>query len=120
MENDDTNNDIVEAFDDNGVETFESNASTPLSHANNISKPNKHPFYQNISPKSGSVSRMIQQYKTVCTKHIRSACPDIDFTWQTRFYDHIIRNQQAFQNISNYIINNPKNWVDDKFHTPSL
>lgn len=76
---------------------------------------NKNEYFQNISPKSGSVSRIVQQYKTVCTKHIRLACPEINFEWQSRFYDHIIRNENSFQNISNYIINNPKNWNKDKF-----
>jgi uncharacterized membrane protein len=29
-------------------------------------------------------------------------------------YEHIIRNEQAYQNISNYIIRNPEKWQDDK------
>ena len=36
--------------------------------------------------------------------------------WQRNFYDHIIRNEKSYQTISNYIINNPANWKDDKFH----
>jgi putative transposase len=35
--------------------------------------------------------------------------------WQRNYYEHIIRNYQAYQNISNYIINNPTKWDDDKF-----
>ena len=38
-----------------------------------------------------------------------------DFGWQSRFYDHIIRNDKSYQKIKNYIINNPKKWNDDKF-----
>lgn len=38
------------------------------------------------------------------------------FEWQTRFYDHIIRNNAEFERISNYIINNPTNWNEDKFY----
>lgn len=37
--------------------------------------------------------------------------------WQRNYWEHIIRNEQAYQNISNYIINNPKNWDKDRFHT---
>ena len=35
------------------------------------------------------------------------------FAWQPRFYDHIIRNQKSYQNISEYIINNPLKWEDE-------
>ncbi|MCF6775147.1 hypothetical protein L3V83_01045 [Thiotrichales bacterium 19X7-9] len=33
--------------------------------------------------------------------------------WQRNYYEHIIRNQPAYLNISNYIKNNPKNWKND-------
>ena len=36
------------------------------------------------------------------------------FTWQTRFHDHIIRNDEEYQRIANYIDNNPANWGVDK------
>ena len=61
-----------------------------------------------ISPKSNSVSTIIRSYKSAVTKHgHRLGYP---FEWQTRFYDHIIRNAQEFENIKNYIANNPMNW----------
>ena len=39
-----------------------------------------------------------------------------NFGWQPRFYDHIIRNNKSFENILNYIINNPLKWEEDKFY----
>ena len=36
--------------------------------------------------------------------------------WQRNYYDHIIRNINAYQKISEYIINNPAKWNDDKFN----
>lgn len=36
--------------------------------------------------------------------------------WQLRYWDHIIRNEKSFNTISEYIVNNPKNWSSDKFH----
>jgi len=36
--------------------------------------------------------------------------------WQRDYYDHIIRNEKSYQNIKNYIINNPKKWKEDKFY----
>jgi hypothetical protein len=39
--------------------------------------------------------------------------------WQRNYYEHIIRNDNSYERISNYIINNPKKWSDDKFHAKS-
>ena len=36
--------------------------------------------------------------------------------WQRNYYEHIIRNEQSYQTISNYIINNPAKWTNDKFY----
>ncbi len=36
------------------------------------------------------------------------------FCWQTRFYDHIIRDDQEYQKIDHYIRNNPLHWNADK------
>lgn len=36
--------------------------------------------------------------------------------FQPNYHDHIIRNEYEYQNIQNYIANNPLNWVKDKFH----
>jgi putative transposase len=35
--------------------------------------------------------------------------------WQRNYYEHIIRNEHAYQRIADYIINNPENWKKDKF-----
>ena len=37
--------------------------------------------------------------------------------WQRNYYERIIRNQKAYENISNYIINNPARWGKDKFNS---
>ncbi len=36
--------------------------------------------------------------------------------WQRNYYEHIIRDEQSYQRISNYIINNPTKWKEDKFY----
>ncbi len=36
--------------------------------------------------------------------------------WQPNYYDHIIRNEKSYHNISNYIINNPSKWENDKLN----
>ncbi|MCF0058845.1 transposase [Dyadobacter sp. CY356] len=35
--------------------------------------------------------------------------------WQRNYYEHIIRNEIALNNIANYIIENPKRWNEDRF-----
>ncbi len=37
--------------------------------------------------------------------------------WQRNYHEHIIRNEQSYQTISEYIINNSAKWNDDKFFT---
>jgi REP element-mobilizing transposase RayT len=66
-----------------------------------------------ISPKPNSVSTIIRSYKSAVTNYCNRL--GLKFAWQPRFHDHIIRNDEAFQNISAYIKNNPSNWKEDKF-----
>src|SRR5205085_8950891 len=35
--------------------------------------------------------------------------------WQRNYFEHIIRNEQSYQTICNYILNNPAKWNEDKF-----
>jgi len=36
--------------------------------------------------------------------------------WQRDYWEHIIRNDTAYQRIADYIINNPANWGNDKYY----
>ena len=36
--------------------------------------------------------------------------------WQRNYYDHIIRNEKSYLEISEYIINNPLKWHEDRFN----
>ena len=38
--------------------------------------------------------------------------------FQPNYHDHIIRNDESFQRISNYIITNPSKWADDQLFNP--
>ena len=38
------------------------------------------------------------------------------FKWQTRFYDHIIRNEKDLHRIRTYIKNNPLKWEVDEYY----
>jgi putative transposase len=65
--------------------------------------------------KKGSISSIIGQYKSNCTKQIRES-EITDFQWQTRFHDHIIRNERELYNIRKYIFNNPLKWSNDEYY----
>ena len=43
--------------------------------------------------------------------------PTMGKIWQRDYYEHIIRNEQSYETISNYIIDNPAKWNEDKFYT---
>lgn len=58
--------------------------------------------------KSQTIGSIINQYKRICT--LKARIINKNFGWQTRFYDHIIRNDAEFIRIQNYIENNPINW----------
>ena len=36
--------------------------------------------------------------------------------WQRDYYEHIIRDDEEYERIANYIINNPANWPQDKLN----
>ena len=63
----------------------------------------------------GTISSIIGSFKSVLTKNARKIHPD--FAWQSRFHDHIIRNDESFYRIHEYILTNPQNWKKDKFYT---
>jgi REP element-mobilizing transposase RayT len=36
--------------------------------------------------------------------------------WHRNYYEHIIRNEESYYKIAEYIINNPTNWRKDKYY----
>ncbi|MCF7814891.1 MAG: transposase [Candidatus Cloacimonetes bacterium] len=69
-----------------------------------------------INPKwkPGTLGVIINQYKRICTINARKINPD--FAWQSRFCDHIIRNEKSLYNIRNYIRMNPEKWKNDDYY----
>jgi REP element-mobilizing transposase RayT len=67
-----------------------------------------------------TVGNIIGAYKSLvmneCLKIYKSRNEFMGKFWQRNFYEHIIRNEQSYQNISDYIIHNPENWTEDKFY----
>ena len=59
-----------------------------------------------------STSRIVREYKGKVTHEIRKLNPK--FSWQARFYDHVIRNDKDLYRIQEYIRFNPENWALDE------
>ena len=69
----------------------------------------------NISTKKPTIGVIINQYKRICTINIKKQ--GFNFAWQSRFHDHIVRNNDELNRIRNYISKNPRNWkIDNNYH----
>ena len=61
-----------------------------------------------------TVSTVIQQMKgTVCKQTGQKI-------WQKLFYDHVIRNEDDYWEIYNYIDSNPVKWIEDKLYNVGM
>jgi REP element-mobilizing transposase RayT len=61
-----------------------------------------------------TISSIIGGYKSAVTKHAHRL--NFEFSWQSRFYDHVICNEESYRQISDYINNNPATWGLDKLN----
>ena len=61
-----------------------------------------------------SLSELVGAYKTTSSKLIRRSGFE-SFAWHRSFHDHIIRNEQSYNRIMNYIITNAERWKADVF-----
>ena len=55
--------------------------------------------------RSSTIARFVGTVKRFCNKEYG------ENIWQGRFYDHVIRNQQDYNEVWEYIENNPQKWV---------
>jgi len=64
---------------------------------------------------TANISNIIGTFKAAvsrkCKQYLHSGK-----LWQTSFYDHIIRNDEDYQSIWQYISGNPSKWLDDCFY----
>lgn len=67
-----------------------------------------------FGPQSGNLPSVIRGIKSAVTKYAIEH--DIPFAWQSRYHDHIIRNQMEMNRIAEYIQNNPMKWELDRFY----
>jgi len=63
---------------------------------------------------SKSLGSVIRGFKIGVTKWFKENNTNLEKVWQRDYFDEIIRDFQAYQNITNYIKNNPANWKKNK------
>ena len=67
-----------------------------------------------FGPQSGNLPSVVRGIKSAVTKYAIEH--DIPFAWQSRYHDHIVRNQLEMNRIADYIENNPMRWELDRFY----
>jgi len=70
-----------------------------------------------------SLQDVMRFFKTMTTNEyircVKNGClkPFDKKLWQKSYYDHVIRNRQDYDEIWQYIENNPAKWEEDRFYT---
>ena len=67
------------------------------------------------------LSKMVGYFKMNSAKKINQlrATPD-QSVWQRNYYEHVIRNEFDFEDIREYIQNNPLKWLGDEYHPAKI
>ncbi|KAA3597916.1 MAG: hypothetical protein DWQ06_12515 [Calditrichaeota bacterium] len=75
-----------------------------------------------VSPKNKTVGEMIGAFKSITTVEYIKGVENKNWkpfdrrVWQRNYWENIIRNQNSFEVISEYILRNPQNWKEDRFY----
>jgi REP element-mobilizing transposase RayT len=86
-------------------------ATHGVSHSH---KDQKLVYKNTFSPQSKNIASIIRGYKSAVTKHAHILGKE--FSWQTRYYDRIIRDYKEYTRIANYIKSNVDNWAKDNHY----
>ena len=63
------------------------------------------------------ISQIIGAYKSLTYKLCRELNNgSLEKIWQTNYYEHVIRNDKAFEKIYEYVETNPAQWDKDKYY----
>lgn len=68
-------------------------------------------------PQEKSIGAMMAGFKSAATKRINEfrQSPGAPM-WQRNYYEHIIRDEEDYLRIAEYIGTNPQRWIEDKLH----
>ena len=76
---------------------------------------------QGVAP-TMSLSDIVHRFKTLTTKRYTDGVKNNNWPrfdkrlWQRNYYEHIIRNEKTYYQISEYIETNPLKWKNDKYY----
>ena len=70
-----------------------------------IDKPDGHPGTGVPTKRTSRLAQFVSTFKRFCNKEYGSNI------WQSRYYDHVVRNQQDYNEIWEYIEYNPTKWL---------
>ena len=75
------------------------------------------PTIDSIATKQHSLSEIVRALKTFSARKINELrnTPG-EKLWQRNYWEHIIRNEDSYLQIADYIMNNPANWENDKLY----
>ena len=65
-----------------------------------------------MSTSAPTISQYMRAFKGLATKEAGISL------WQRSYYDHIIRDEQDYLRIAEYIIENPAKWTEDRYYVP--
>ena len=64
--------------------------------------------------KANTIGSIVNQIKSKVTKEVRKET-EIYSVWQRNYYENIIKNEEIYIKVSEYIENNPLKWEEDKY-----
>ena len=65
---------------------------------------------------TADLSKIIGTFKAAVTRKVGNAYMRSGKLWQTSFYEHIVRCEEDYQNIWQYISGNPSKWLEDCYY----
>lgn len=77
---------------------------------------------QGVAPTEFSLPDVVHRFKTMTTKQYTDGVKQNGWQtfpaklWQRNYYEHIIRNEEAYLKIAEYIQTNPQRWEEDTYH----
>jgi REP element-mobilizing transposase RayT len=110
------NNDTIILNNDNNTIAHDNGAGA--SPAPTTNAPNNNTVAPTVAPTVGAI---VGAYKSLvankCLEIYKLHGEYMGKLLQRDYWEHIIRNEQSYQRIANYIVNNPEHWENDNFYT---
>ena len=70
--------------------------------------------------RKNSISELIRSFKSVTTRKYKKLFNTDEGLWQESFYDEILKSPNHYENVWQYIEENPANWISDKLNPDNI